>query len=71
VFVVFAGDVNGAAEYDLDIVQDCESSYVVCALGDPRVATCNAISILSKGGRAQLISISDGDGVRLFLRSVK
>jgi len=37
-FVVFAGDVNGAAEYDLDVVRDREFSCVICALGDPRVA---------------------------------
>jgi len=37
--VVFAGDVNGAAEYDLDVVRDRESTCVVCAVGDPRVAT--------------------------------
>jgi len=33
---VFAGDVNGAAEYDLDVVRDRESAYVVCALGGPQ-----------------------------------
>ena len=37
-FAVFSGDVNGAIEYDLDVVRDCESSCVVGALGDPRVA---------------------------------
>ena len=37
--VVFAGDVNGAAEHDLDVVRDRESSCVVCVVGDPRVAT--------------------------------
>ena len=37
--VVFAGDVNGAAEYDPDVVRDRESTRVVCAVGDPRVAT--------------------------------
>jgi len=31
----------------------------------------NAISILAKGGRAQLISITDGDGVRFFPRTSK
>jgi hypothetical protein len=38
-FVVFAGDVNGAAEYNFDVVRDRESPCVVCALGDPRVTT--------------------------------
>jgi len=38
-FVVFTGDINGAAEYHLDFVQDCKSSCVVCALWDPRIAT--------------------------------
>jgi len=39
--------------------------------GIPESLLRNAIAILAKSGRAQLISISDGDGVRLFLRSVK
>jgi len=40
-------------------------------LGIPESLLRNAIAILAKSGRAQLISIADGDGVRLFLRSVK
>ena len=39
--------------------------------GIPESLLRNAIAILAKSGRAQLISISDGDGVRLFPRSVK
>ena len=39
--------------------------------GIPDSLLCNAIAILAKTGRAQLISISDGDGVQLFLRTVK
>ena len=39
--------------------------------GIPESLLRNAIAILAKSGRAQLISISDGDGVRLFQRSVK
>jgi len=39
--------------------------------GIPESLLRNAIAILAKSGRAQLISIADGDGVRLFLRSVK
>jgi len=38
-FVVLSGDVNGAAEFDLDAVRDREPSCVVYALGDYRVAT--------------------------------
>lgn len=39
--------------------------------GIPESLLRNAIAILAKSGRAQLISISDGDGVRLFPRTVK
>jgi len=39
--------------------------------GIPDSLLFNAIAILAKTGRAQLISISDGNGVRLFLRTVK
>jgi len=39
--------------------------------GIPESLLRNAIAILAKSSRAQLISISDGDGVRLFPRSVK
>lgn len=39
--------------------------------GIPESLLRNAISILAKGGRAQLISISDGDGVRFFSRVSK
>ena len=39
--------------------------------GVPDSLLRNAIAILAKSGRAQLISISDGDGVRFFPRSVK
>lgn len=40
--------------------------------GIPESLLRNAISILAKsGGRAQLISISDGDGVRFFPRTAK
>ena len=39
--------------------------------GIPESLLRNAISILAKGGRAQLISISDGDGVRFFPRVSK
>jgi ESCRT-II complex subunit VPS25 len=39
--------------------------------GIPESLLRNAIAILAKSGRAQLISISDGDGVRLFPRSAK
>jgi len=34
--------------------------------GIPEPLLSSAIAILAKSGRAQLISISDGDGVRLF-----
>jgi ESCRT-II complex subunit VPS25 len=34
--------------------------------GIPEPLLRNAISVLAKSGRAQLISISDGDGVRFF-----
>ncbi|KAI0255956.1 ESCRT-II complex vps25 subunit [Lactifluus subvellereus] len=39
--------------------------------GIPDPLLRSAIAILAKSGRAQLISISDGDGVRFFPRSVK
>jgi ESCRT-II complex subunit VPS25 len=39
--------------------------------GIPESLLRNAISILAKGSRAQLISISDGDGVRFFPRTAK
>jgi hypothetical protein len=39
--------------------------------GIPESLLRNALSILAKGGRAQLISISDGDGVRFFPRAAK
>jgi hypothetical protein len=40
--------------------------------GIPESLLRNAISVLAKsGGRAQLISISDGDGVRFFPRAAK
>jgi len=39
--------------------------------GIPESLLRSAIAILAKGGRAQLISISDGDGVRFFPRSAK
>jgi ESCRT-II complex subunit VPS25 len=39
--------------------------------GIPESLLRSAIAILAKSGRAQLISISDGDGVRLFPRSLK
>lgn len=39
--------------------------------GVPESLLRSAIAILAKGGRAQLISISDGDGVRFFPRTVK
>jgi ESCRT-II complex subunit VPS25 len=40
--------------------------------GIPESLLRNAISVLAKsGGRAQLISISDGDGVRFFPRTAK
>jgi len=39
--------------------------------GIPDSLLRNVIAVLAKSGRAQLISISDGDGVRLFPRSVK
>jgi ESCRT-II complex subunit VPS25 len=39
--------------------------------GIPDSLLRSAIAILAKSGRAQLISISDGDGVRLFPRNVK
>ncbi|KAI9450082.1 ESCRT-II complex vps25 subunit [Russula earlei] len=39
--------------------------------GIPGALLRPAIAILAKSGRAQLISISDGDGVRFFPRSAK
>jgi hypothetical protein len=40
--------------------------------GIPESLLRSAISVLAKsGGRAQLISISDGDGVRFFSRTAK
>jgi len=39
--------------------------------GVPESLLRNATAILAKSGRPQPISILDGDGVRLFLRSVK
>jgi len=39
--------------------------------GIPESLLRNAISVLAKSGRAQLISISDGDGVRFFPRTAK
>jgi ESCRT-II complex subunit VPS25 len=39
--------------------------------GIPESLLRSAIAILAKGGRAQLISISDGDGVRFFPRTAK
>ncbi|KAH9995440.1 winged helix DNA-binding domain-containing protein [Russula compacta] len=39
--------------------------------GIPEPLLRDAIGILAKSGRAQLISISDGDGVRFFPRSTK
>ncbi|KAI0285769.1 ESCRT-II complex vps25 subunit [Russula aff. rugulosa BPL654] len=39
--------------------------------GIPESLLRNALSILARGGRAQLISISDGDGVRFFPRAAK
>jgi ESCRT-II complex subunit VPS25 len=39
--------------------------------GAPESLLRSAIAILAKGGRAQLISISDGDGVRFFSRTTK
>ena len=63
-FVVFVGDLNGEAEYDLDVVRDRKSSYVVVISGLLR----NAIPILAKSDRAQLISISNGDDGRPFQR---
>jgi ESCRT-II complex subunit VPS25 len=39
--------------------------------GIPESLLRSAIAILVKGGRAQLISISDGDGVRFFPRTSK
>jgi len=39
--------------------------------GIPEALLRTAIAILAKSGRAQLISISDGDGVRFFPRGAK
>ncbi|KAI0305832.1 ESCRT-II complex vps25 subunit [Multifurca ochricompacta] len=39
--------------------------------GIPQSLLRSAIAVLVKGGRAQLISISDGDGVRFFPRNAK
>ncbi|KAI0272550.1 winged helix DNA-binding domain-containing protein [Gloeopeniophorella convolvens] len=39
--------------------------------GVPDALLRSAIAILAKSGRAQLISISDGDGVRFFPRAAK
>ena len=61
--MLFGGDINGAAEYDLDVVRDRESSVSSVHSVIPESLLRNAIAILPKSGRAQLISISDGDGV--------
>jgi len=61
---------TSAAHADLDVVRDRESSVLSGLSGIPDSLLCNAIAILAKTDRAQLISISDGDGVRLFLRTV-
>lgn len=34
-----AGDENGTAQHDTDVLRDLESTRAVCALGDPRVAS--------------------------------
>jgi ESCRT-II complex subunit VPS25 len=39
--------------------------------GIPESLLRSAIAILAKAGRAQLISISDGDGVRFLQRAAK